>query len=197
MRYTFVAIKYEKKLGQLFCDRSANDIVAMLEEGSEPANAADDRALPEPGTLEATIASMWAELLRGNGVDVGPIHLSDDVFCLGASSLDAILMAERIEGDPHCRRRTLFAHDDCRPGCLDPRRDDGMRGRANTRSHSPNHQEPCHQDGPPGWPGTGHRDQSAGDRRWRAVYRHCRGERPRRLRHPGLHDAACRKASDG
>src|SRR5437762_5735636 len=69
----------------------------MLEEDSEPANAADDRALPEPGTLEATIGSMWAELLRGNGVDAGPIHLSDDVFCLGASSLDTILMAERIE----------------------------------------------------------------------------------------------------
>ena len=77
--------------------KSHRALVAMLEEDSEPANAADDRALPEPGTLEATIGSMWAELLRGNGVDAGPIHLSDDVFCLGASSLDTILMAERIE----------------------------------------------------------------------------------------------------
>src|ERR1043165_60695 len=59
--------------------------------------SADDRALSEPGTIEARIASIWAELLHGNGVYAGPINLSDDVFYLGASSLDTILMAERIE----------------------------------------------------------------------------------------------------
>jgi acyl-coenzyme A synthetase/AMP-(fatty) acid ligase len=77
--------------------KSHSALVAMLEGSSEPIDADDDRPLPEPGTLEATIASMWAELLRGNGVDTALIRLSDDVFCLGASSLDTILMAERIE----------------------------------------------------------------------------------------------------
>ncbi|HEY4469517.1 MAG TPA: acyl carrier protein [Stellaceae bacterium] len=77
--------------------KSHSALVAMLEGCSELADAADDRALPEPGTVEARIASMWAELLPGNGADASPIHLSDDVFCLGASSLDTILMAERIE----------------------------------------------------------------------------------------------------
>ena len=77
--------------------KSHSALLAMLEGYGELADAADDRPLPEPGTLEATIASMWAELLRGNGVSAKPIHLSDDVFCLGASSLDTILMAERIE----------------------------------------------------------------------------------------------------
>src|ERR1041385_3152907 len=72
-------------------------LVAMAEQNDDPPNTAGDRALPEPGTVEARIASMWAELLHGNGVDAAPISLSDDVFCLGASSLDTILMAERIE----------------------------------------------------------------------------------------------------
>jgi len=77
--------------------KSHSALVAMLEECRGLTDAADDGPLPETGTIEATIASMWAELLRENGVEAGPIHLSDDVFCLGASSLDTILMAERIE----------------------------------------------------------------------------------------------------
>jgi non-ribosomal peptide synthetase component F/acyl carrier protein len=77
--------------------KSHSALVAMLERDNDPVDAADDRALSEPGTIEARIASIWAELLHGNGVYAGPINLSDDVFYLGASSLDTILMAERIE----------------------------------------------------------------------------------------------------
>src|SRR5690348_12917630 len=59
--------------------KSHSALVAMLEGCSDLADAADERALPEPGTVEARIASMWAELLHGNGVDAGPINLSGDV----------------------------------------------------------------------------------------------------------------------
>ena len=38
--------------------KSHSALMAMLERNNDPADAADDRALPEPGTLAARIASM-------------------------------------------------------------------------------------------------------------------------------------------
>jgi acyl-CoA synthetase (AMP-forming)/AMP-acid ligase II/acyl carrier protein len=55
-------------------------------------------APPVPGSVEARLAGMWGDLLKSNGIAVaGAIGLEDDVFTLGATSLDALRIVERIE----------------------------------------------------------------------------------------------------
>lgn len=49
-----------------------------------------------PGSVEAQLAEMWGEILVSNGFPDTAIHLEDDVFALGATSLDTLLMAEQI-----------------------------------------------------------------------------------------------------
>ena len=53
--------------------------------------------LPEPGSIEAKLAAMWADELGSAGLQPCALYLEDDVFTLGATSLDATVMAERIE----------------------------------------------------------------------------------------------------
>jgi non-ribosomal peptide synthetase component F/acyl carrier protein len=55
------------------------------------------RTLPAAGSIEGEIASMWHALLEGAIDPTVYISLEDDVFALGATSLDALRMAERLE----------------------------------------------------------------------------------------------------
>ena len=79
--------------------KSHTTLRAMLT-GRRPDNPVSERparAAPAPGSVEARLAEMWRDLLQGNGSPVAAINLEDDVFTLGASSLDALPMVERIE----------------------------------------------------------------------------------------------------
>ena len=79
--------------------KSHSALRAMLREMEMRAPGPDGtaRTSPEPNSIEAQIASMWTELLQHNNVSGGEINIEDDVFAMGATSLDALRMAERIE----------------------------------------------------------------------------------------------------
>lgn len=53
--------------------------------------------LPEENSIEARLSSFWQERLAANYQHVEAIHLDDDVFELGATSLDAVEVLEQIE----------------------------------------------------------------------------------------------------
>ena len=53
--------------------------------------------LPETNSIEARLASFWREQLAANHQLAEAIHLEDDVFALGATSLDAVAVLEQIE----------------------------------------------------------------------------------------------------
>jgi non-ribosomal peptide synthetase component F/acyl carrier protein len=55
------------------------------------------RHVPEPDSIEARLATLWTELLQETDARTQVTFLEDDVFALGASSLDTLRMAERIE----------------------------------------------------------------------------------------------------
>ena len=76
--------------------KSHSALQAMLGQRSLPRIAAD-RTLPEPGTIEAVIAGLWQTWLATNGMRVDHLHIEDDVFALGATSIDALSMAVQIE----------------------------------------------------------------------------------------------------
>jgi non-ribosomal peptide synthetase component F/acyl carrier protein len=53
--------------------------------------------LPEANSIEARLAQFWREQLAANQQPVDAIYLEDDVFALGATSLDAVAVLEHIE----------------------------------------------------------------------------------------------------
>lgn len=63
--------------------------------------------LPEPGSIEDELARIWAEQLGGHNRAVPTLHVDDDLFDKGATSLDVIAVAERI-----FQRFALYVPDD-------------------------------------------------------------------------------------
>jgi acyl-CoA synthetase (AMP-forming)/AMP-acid ligase II/acyl carrier protein len=76
--------------------KSHSALQEMLERRSAPRIAAG-RTVPEQGSIEAVIAELWRTWLEANGMRVGHLHIEDDVFALGATSIDALSMAVQIE----------------------------------------------------------------------------------------------------
>ncbi len=72
-------------------------LVLRQAEQNRPASGTTARTLPEPGSVEAQLADLWQDLLCENGIQTVGIDLDADVFALGATSLDALCMAERFE----------------------------------------------------------------------------------------------------
>ncbi len=50
----------------------------------------------EPGSVEAKLLALWMEVLNVTETRVSKVGVNDDLFLLGATSLDAIIAAERI-----------------------------------------------------------------------------------------------------
>lgn len=54
-------------------------------------------APPPPGSATSRVTRLWLAQLREKGLTLSSIGLHADVFALGATSLDAVCMAERLE----------------------------------------------------------------------------------------------------
>jgi acyl-coenzyme A synthetase/AMP-(fatty) acid ligase/acyl carrier protein len=53
--------------------------------------------VPTPNSIEGKLGELWSAALARNGIRDVAIHVEDDLFALGATSLDALFMAEQIE----------------------------------------------------------------------------------------------------
>jgi predicted Rossmann fold flavoprotein len=71
---------HEKKLGQLFCDRSAGDIIAMLLDDLNEAGATLDVKV-EPGAIERTATGYRVE------TSAGPVNCASLVIATGGKSI--------------------------------------------------------------------------------------------------------------
>lgn len=67
----------------------------MLEE--RPSDETDRGGLPEAGSIEARLASLWREHLAASPYPLVAVHLDDDIFALGATSLDAVAVLDQID----------------------------------------------------------------------------------------------------
>lgn len=69
----------------------------LIGQHHQGAQAPPARTLPPAGSIEARLAALWQETLGANGAAAVTLCAEDDVFAFGATSLDALTMAERIE----------------------------------------------------------------------------------------------------
>jgi hypothetical protein len=65
----------------------------MAKRANEAASSAPEL---EPGSVEAKLLALWMEVLNVTETRVSKVGVDDDLFLLGATSLDAIIAAERI-----------------------------------------------------------------------------------------------------
>ena len=70
--------------------------VLTAQYGREP-SAERLRTAPQPGSIESRLAALWQEFFASRDRYCDVLCLEDDVFALGADSLGALAMAERIE----------------------------------------------------------------------------------------------------